>query len=63
MFKEIADIIYLFLKEEQMDVFSGIEEQIWTVGLKIFLLVWIIFVPVAITARLERIVKLLQDKK
>ena len=46
-----------------MDVFSGIEEQIWTVGLKIFLLVWIVFVPVAITARLEKIIKLLQDKK
>ena len=41
----------------------GIEEAIWYVGIKIFLLVWIIFVPVAITARLERIIKLLEDKK
>jgi len=39
------------------------EAQIWVMGIKIFLLVWIIFVPVAITARLEKIIKLLEDKK
>ena len=36
---------------------------LWVVGIKIFLLVWIIFVPVAITARLERIIRLLEEKK
>ena len=28
---------------------------------KVFLLIWVIFVPIAITARLEKIVKLLED--
>ncbi|MCK5215358.1 MAG: hypothetical protein KAR05_08400 [Candidatus Omnitrophica bacterium] len=42
---------------------GGLEEAIWHVGLKIFLLVWIIFVPIAITARLERIIKLLEEKR
>ena len=42
---------------------SGVEEDVWRMGIKIFLLVWIIFVPVAITARLEKIIKLLQDQK
>lgn len=32
-------------------------------GIKVFLLIWIIFVPIAITSRLERIIKLLQEKK
>ena len=32
-------------------------------GIKIFLLVWIIAVPIIITSRLDKIVKLLQDKK
>ena len=33
-------------------------------GIKVFLLIWIIFVPIAITARLEKIIKLLEkDKK
>jgi hypothetical protein len=27
------------------------------------LLIWIIFVPIAITSRLEKIIKLLQEKK
>ena len=30
-------------------------------GIKVFLLIWIIFVPIAITARLEKIIKLLED--
>ena len=38
------------------------ELNIWCFGLFIFILVWIVFVPVAITARLEKIIKLLQDK-
>ena len=42
---------------------AGIQDIIWAVGIKIFLVVWIIFVPIAITARLERIIKLLEDKK
>lgn len=32
-------------------------------GIKVFLLIWIIFVPIAITSRLEKIIKLLEDKK
>jgi len=31
-------------------------------GIGVFLLIWIIFVPIAVTARLERIIKLLEDK-
>ena len=38
------------------------ELSIWLFGVFIFLLVWVVFVPVAITARLEKIIKLLQDK-
>jgi len=41
---------------------AGLEEAIWAVGIKIFMIVWIIFVPVAITARLEKIIKLLEKK-
>ena len=32
-------------------------------GIKIFFLVWFIAVPIIITSRLDKIVKLLQDKK
>jgi len=32
-------------------------------GIKVFLLIWIIFVPIAVTSRLEKIIKLLQEKK
>lgn len=48
-----------------MCLYSGgsIEESIWGVGLTVFLLVWIVFVPIAITARLEKIIKLLEEKK
>ena len=46
-----------------MHAATSIEEQIWVVGIKIFLIVWFIFVPVAITARLERIIKLLEQQK
>ncbi len=35
----------------------------WCFGVKIFLLVWIIAVPVVITTRLEKIIRLLQEKK
>jgi hypothetical protein len=40
---------------------KGLEESIWCVGMAIFVLVWIIFVPVAITSRLERMIKLLEE--
>jgi len=40
-----------------------VEASIWYVGIKIFLLVWIVFVPIAITSRLERIAKALEEKK
>ena len=33
------------------------------IGVKIFLLVWVIFVPIVMTARLDKIIKLLQEKK
>jgi len=36
---------------------------LWYFGVKIFLLVWIIFVPVVMTRRLEQIIKLLKEKK
>ena len=32
-------------------------------GVKVFLLAWIVFVPIVMTSRLEKIIKLLQDKK
>lgn len=35
----------------------------WYMGIKIFLVVWIIFVPIVITRRLEQIIKLLKEKK
>lgn len=31
-------------------------------GIKVFLLIWIVFVPIAITARLEKIIKLLENE-
>ena len=31
-------------------------------AVKIFLLIWIIYVPIVITARLEKIIKLLEEK-
>lgn len=32
-------------------------------GIKVFLLVWIIFVPTVVISRLEKIIKLLEEKK
>ena len=46
-----------------MHELASVEEEVWRMGIKIFLLVWIIFVPVAITARLEKIIKLLENQK
>jgi hypothetical protein len=36
-------------------------ESIVRFGIKVFLLIWIVFVPIAITSRLEKIVKLLEQ--
>ena len=44
-------------------MFGNDLDLILCVGLKIFLLAWVIFVPIVITARLEKIIKLLQEKK
>lgn len=41
----------------------GVVEELIYFGVKVFLLIWIIFVPIVITSRLERIIKLLEDKK
>ena len=38
-------------------------DSVLIMSVKIFLLVWIIAVPIVMTARLDKIVKLLQDKK
>lgn len=32
-------------------------------GVKVFLFIWVVFVPIVITSRLEKIIKLLQEKK
>lgn len=42
---------------------SGMNCGLFGFGLKVFLLIWIVFVPIAITSRLEKIIKLLQEKK
>ena len=42
---------------------SGVNASIICFSIKVFLLIWIVFVPIAITARLEKIIKLLEDKK
>ena len=40
---------------------SSASTDIFWFGIKVFLLIWIVFVPIAITARLEKIIKLLED--
>ena len=42
---------------------GSVSADILSFGIKVFLLMWIIFVPIAMTARLEKIVKLLEDIK
>jgi len=44
---------------------GGLNADFICFGIKVFLLIWIVFVPIAITARLEKIIKLLEvgDKK
>lgn len=39
-----------------------LDDGLWFMGLLIFLLAWIIFVPVAVTSRLEKIIQLLKEK-
>ena len=36
-------------------------EGLWYFGLRLFFLVWVVAVPVIITTRLERIIKLLEE--
>jgi len=45
-----------------IEQWAGLEADIWNVGIKIFMIIWLIFVPIAITARLEKIIKLLEEK-
>ncbi|HPB68153.1 MAG TPA: hypothetical protein PLT76_00795 [Candidatus Omnitrophota bacterium] len=42
---------------------GNVQDLIWYFGIKIFLVVWIVFVPIAITNRLEKIIRLLEEKK
>lgn len=46
-----------------MEGMGGGSAALWCFGVKLFVLVWIIAVPVIITSRLEKIIKLLQEKK
>lgn len=39
---------------------GSISSEILCYGIQVFLLIWIIFVPIAITNRLERIIKQLE---
>ena len=40
----------------------SVADAIMSYGIKVFLLAWIIFVPIVITSRLEKIIKLLEKK-
>ena len=52
-----------FMSPKMHSMMYGDGYDILCVGVKIFLLVWIIFVPIVITARLDKVVKLLEGKK
>jgi hypothetical protein len=41
---------------------SGYSYDFLSFALKIFMVIWIIYVPIIITARLETIIKLLEEK-
>jgi len=41
---------------------GSVNASIICFSIKVFLLIWIIFVPIAITSRLEKIIKLLEKK-
>ena len=40
---------------------GSLEASVIYFGISVFLLIWIIFVPIAITARLEKMIKLLEN--
>ena len=42
---------------------ASFADSITEFGIKVFLLAWIIFVPIVITSRLEKIIKVLENKK
>ena len=37
-------------------------DDMMSFGIKVFVVLWIVFVPIVITSRLEKIIKLLEDK-
>ncbi len=41
---------------------AALSADIICFGVKVFLLIWVVFVPIAITARLEKIIKLLEEE-
>jgi hypothetical protein len=38
-------------------------DSIMAYGIKVFILLWLIFVPIVVTSRLERIIKLLEKNR
>ena len=43
--------------------YMTLTESIFNYGVRIFLLIWVVFVPIAITSRLEKIIKLLEAQR
>lgn len=41
---------------------GGLDDGMICFAVKVFLLIWIIFVPIVITSRLEKIIKLLEEE-
>ena len=39
------------------------DESILCFGIQVFILIWIVFVPIVITSRLEKIIKLLEKER
>lgn len=46
-----------------MGAYDCISDAIWLGGIKIFMVVWVVFGTIAITSRLEKIIQLLKEKK
>ncbi|MFH1359518.1 MAG: hypothetical protein ABIJ41_00580 [Candidatus Omnitrophota bacterium] len=44
------------------EIFTDVQ-LLGILGVSIFFVIWIVFVPIVITARLEKIIKLLEEKK
>jgi len=40
---------------------GSLDASVLCFGIGVFLLIWIIFVPIAITARMEKMIKLLEN--